>query len=235
MPDRRTFLAAVGALAASGCATRSLGTPESTAVPAPDWRVGNAWTYRRTDGYTKLDAGSPVTRQVTQAGAAAIRVPEKTLWGTYISDSVWANANDLLSGTLSEYGPIIGRFDPPLRLYDFPLFSGKRWEQRLYRIDQAGFRYFMTIAGRVEGWDTMEVAGRPVRVIAIRREMLLGLLPPSLGTNVGNAYRSDTEWYAPELASFVRLDQMERWQPNRGQFGTAPGNWFVWQMERVGT
>ena len=41
--------------------------------------------------------------------------------------------------------------------------------------------------------------------------------------------------FAPELASFVRLDQMERWQPNRGQFGTAPGNWFVWQMERAGT
>jgi hypothetical protein len=234
MPDRRTFLAAVGAFAVSGCATRSLGTPESTAAPAPDWRVGDGWTYRRTDGYTKLDAGSPVTRRVADVGPSGIRITETTAFGTYVDNAMWANPNDMLSGTLSEYGPIIGRFDPPLHFYDFPLVSGKRWNQQLYRIDAAGFRYFMTIEGWVEGWDTMEVAGRPVRVIAIRREMLLGLLPPSLGTNVGNSYRSDTEWYAPELGSFVRLNQMERWQPNRGQFGTAPGNWFVWQMERVG-
>lgn len=235
MTDRRTFLAATAALVLPGCAARPLGTLESTPVPAPGWRVGDRWTYRRTDGYTKLDAGSPVTRRVAELSAAGARVPETTTWGTFVSDSVWANPNDLFSGTLSEYGPITGRFDPPLRLYDFPLVSGKRWQQQLHRIDQAGFRYFMTLSAWVEGWDTMTVGGRAVRVVAVRREMLLGQLPPSLGTSVGNAYRSDTEWYAPELESFVRLNQMERYQPNRGQFGTAPGNWFVWQLQSADT
>jgi hypothetical protein len=234
MVDRRAFIAAAGAWAFAGCATRSLGTPEATVVPPPEWRTGDAWQYRRSDGYTKLDAGSPVTRRVAEVGKAAIRVPETTAWGTFVSDALWANPSDMISGTLSEQGPLTGRFDPPLRFYDFPLASGKRWGQQLHRIDSAGFRYFMTLEGWVEGWDTLAVGGRNVRVIAVRREMLLGLLPPSLGTNVGNVYRSDTEWYAPELGSFVRLNQMERWQPNRGQFGTAPGNWFVWQMERVG-
>ena len=54
-------------------------------------------------------------------------------------------------GTLSEFGPIIGRFEPPLQYYDFPLVSGKRWHQRLYRFDAASFRYFMTLEAWVKG------------------------------------------------------------------------------------
>jgi hypothetical protein len=235
MTNRRAFLTATAALAASGCATRPLGTPESTSVAAPQWRAGDAWIYRRTDGYTKLDAGSPVTRRVAAVGSAGIRITETTAAETYVNDALWATPIAMLSGTLSEYGPIVGRFEPPLRFYDFPLVSGKRWNQQLHRIDSAGFRYFMTIEGWVEGWDDVQVSGRSVRVIAVRREMLLGQLPPALGTNVGNAYRSDTEWYSPELGSFVRLNQMERYQPNRSNFGTAPGSWFVWEMEKAGS
>lgn len=232
---RRTFLTAVGAMALGGCAARPLGTPDSSSAPTPEWRVGNVWTYSRIDGYTKLNAGSPVTRRVAEVGAPGIRVTDTTASNAFINDALWAHPNALLSGTLSEYGPITGRFDPPLRYYDFPLVSGKRWNQRLYRFDQGGFRYFMTLDAWVEGWETMPVAGRAVRVIAVRREFMLGLLPPSLGLGVGNAYRSDTEWYSPELGSFVFLNQMERYQPSRSLLtGLAPGNWFVWQMEKAG-
>jgi hypothetical protein len=49
---------------------------------------------------------------------------------------------------------------------------------------------------------------------------------------MGNSFRWDTEWYAPDLASFVLLDRRERYQPNRARImADAPGNWFVLQLE----
>ena len=44
---RRTFLAAGGAILASACATPPRGGFDATEVPAPQWRVGDSWTFRR--------------------------------------------------------------------------------------------------------------------------------------------------------------------------------------------
>jgi hypothetical protein len=230
--SRRRFLSAAGALALAGCATKPLGIAEPTSVPAPDWKVGDIWTYKRTDAYTKLDAGSPVARRVVESGSAGIRVAETTASNTFINNALYANPNAMLFGTLSEFGPMTGRFEPPLRYYDFPLVSGKTWYQALNRIDSGGFSYYMTINGSVEGWDTLEVAGRRVRAIAIRRYFLLGQLPPGLGMSLGNSFRWDTEWYAPEIGSFVHLDRHERYQPDRNRLmDEAPSDWYLWQIE----
>jgi len=88
---------------------------QSGIVAAPDWRVGDGWTYRRIDGYTKLNAGSPVTRRVAEVGATGIRVSETTASNTYINDALYENPGAMRMGTLSEFGPIIGRFEPPLQ------------------------------------------------------------------------------------------------------------------------
>ncbi|MBS1215310.1 MAG: hypothetical protein H6R20_284 [Proteobacteria bacterium] len=229
---RRRFLSATGAVALAGCATQPLGVADPTSVPAPNWKIGDEWLYKRTDGYTKLDAGSPVARRVVEAGSAGIRITETTASNTFIDNAVYANPSAMLSGTLSEFGPITGRFEPPLQHYDFPLVSGKRWSQRLNRIDSGGFRYFMTLDASVEGWETLEVAGRKLRAIAIRRYFMLGQLPPGLGLSMGNSFRWDTEWYAPDLGSFVTLNRQERYQPERVRImADAPGNWFLLQLE----
>lgn len=228
---RRRFLAASGAFALAGCATRPLGVPDATQVPPPDWKVGDTWVYRRTDAYTGLDAGSPVTRRVTEAGPNAIHVPVTTAAGTFVSDTVFANPSAMLSGTLSGFGPMTGRFVPPLRYYDFPLFSGKKWGQQLNRVDAGGFDNFMTLAASVEGWETFAVAGRKLRAIAIRRYFMLGLLPMGLGLDMGNSFRWDLEWYAPEIGGFVSLDQQERYQPNRFQImSDAPSDWYRYEL-----
>jgi hypothetical protein len=229
---RRRFLSATGAVALVGCATQPLGTAEPTSVPAPDWKPGDEWTYRRTDRFTKLDAGSPVARRVVEVGPAGIRIPETTASNTFINNALFANPNAMLSGTLSEFGPMTGRFEPPLQYYDFPLVSGKRWSQRLNRIDSGGFRYFMTLDGSVEGWETFEVASRKVRALAIRRYFMLGQLPPGLGMSLGNSFRWDLEWYAPEIGSFVTLDRRERYQPERNRLmADAPSDWYLLQLE----
>lgn len=225
--SRRAFLGAIGAVAIAGCAHRTLGSPDPIVAVAPDWKAGEAWTYGRVDGYTRLDAGSPVTRRIT-AHASGLRLVDATVSGGVINEAVFADPNALLYGTLSELGPMRGRFDPALRYYDFPLHAGKRWRQSGYRIDEAGFRDFMTLDAWVEGWEAFEAGGRPVRALAIRRELMLGRLPPSFGTVVGHAYRSDTEWYAPELGTFVRFVQRERHQTARW---TPAANWFVWQLQ----
>lgn len=201
----------------AGCATPRLGTYEATAVPAPSWRVGDGWTYGRTDFYTRLDAGA-VMREVVAVGPSGLRVLTRTLQGQLLDDATYSSSGIEISGNLSEDSPsVAGMLDPPFQRYAFPLASGKQWRQSMTRTDANGSRYPLSASTRVEGWETVSAGGRDVGAILIRRSFNLGPKDPFHGT----LYRDELEWYAPELRGSARL-QIEEWYRERYTGGLAP-------------
>jgi hypothetical protein len=229
--DRRRFLATSAAFLAAGCATegRSLGTLESTQVPAPAWRMGDRWTYRRTDFYTKLDAGT-VTREVVAADDKGIRVMSRTLDGKVLDEAVYASPGIQVSGNLSEDSQAIaGTLKPPYERYAFPLTSSKRWQQTISRTDPGGMHYRVLATTHVQGWETIKAANRDMRAIIIRRDFNLGPKDPFQG----DLYRYEIEWYAPELRGPARL-QIEEWYfeyRDMRKMSQMPGARYLYQLD----
>jgi hypothetical protein len=225
---RRRFIVASGALLLSACATRQGGTYEVAEVPAPSWRVGDRWTYRRTDYYTKLDAGT-VTREVTALSPDGIRIATRTLDGRLLDDATYSSPGIETVGNLSEDSPIAGRLNPPFERYVFPLTSGKQWRQSMTRTDRNGFNNPLWANTRVEGWETVKVAGRDVRAIRVRREFNLGPKDPF----TGNLHRTEIEWYAPDLRGPARI-QVEEWffeNRNKVLQSMRPGARYLYELE----
>ncbi len=223
MTGRRTFLAASGALAVSACATTPIGSAEATQVPAPRWSIGDSWTYRRIDAYNGLDRGV-VTRAVESVTEKGIRVVTRHASGAVSEDALFESPGIQISGTLSEDGLIVGTFAPRLRLYDFPLVSGKRWEQQMTRTDSNQSRYYFTASTQVEGWEEVLLGKRAYRAIIVRRTLRLGSTP----VHKGDLHREDLEWYVPELRARGRLRIFE-WKVFG--FHIVPGYRLNVQME----
>jgi len=204
---RRGFLAASAALALAGCAAgRSLsGAASSEEVPQPVWRVGDRWTYRRTDMFTGLDAGN-VSYVVTAASPGALRIATRNAKGEEIADRRCTRPGLEVEGNLSEDSlAVLGKLEPAYERYAFPLVSGKRWRQKLTRTNGNGATNEMTASTQVEGWERRVVAGRELRTILIRRALNLG--PKDDFT--GDLSHYELEWYAPELRGPARLEVQE--------------------------
>ncbi len=223
---RRAFLTAAGALAVSACATPPLGVFLAAEVPAPAWRSGDRWTYRRTDGYNGVPRGV-LTRTVESADAGGIRFVTRDETGIVLDDALFGSPGVQTSGTLSEDGPVRGAFTPALRMYDFPLYSGKQWGQSLVRADAQGFRTLMRASVRVEGWDDARAGGSLHRSIVIRRNLVLGPKDPFSGI----LYREELEWYAPDLRGAAHKRTDEHIYTGEEAFAWLPGDRFVYALE----
>ena len=223
MTDRRQFLATSGALLLSACATTPLGKPDTTEVAAPKWSVGDSWTYRRIDAYNGLDRGT-VARTVESVSGKGIRVVARHAHGAVSEDALFASPGIQMSGALSEDRVFVGGYAPSLRLHDFPLVSGKRWEQQLICTDSNQSRHHFAASTQVEGWEDLPLAGRTYRAIIVRRTLHLDtrlLYRASL-------HREELEWYVPEIGAGARLRIFE-WLVF--SFHTAPGYRLNVQLE----
>ncbi len=220
---RRRFLAASGALIVAGCATRPIGTYDTAEVPAPSWRVGDRWTYARTDFYTKLDAGN-VTREVVAAGPSGTRLVTVSWNGRLLDDSTYSSPGVQTAGNLSEDSIYIaGTLSPPFERYASPLASGREWRQSMTRTAADGYHNALWASTRVEGWETVKVGGRDVRTILIRRTLNLGPKDPFHS----NLYHYELEWYSPELRGAAQLDVQE-WL--REGWGVNPWTRYIYQL-----
>jgi len=206
----------------AGCATPR-GAYDATEVPAPRWRAGDVWVYRRTDLYTKLPTGI-VTRDVA-ADAPGVRLVTRDAAGRILREAEYESPGIMVSGTLSEDGPVTGTLRPPLEVYAFPLVAGKRWRQTLTRTDASDLRHYMTAAVDIEGWENVRVADRDYRALVIRRRFRLG---PKDSFN-RTVYRTELEWYAPEVRGAARLRVYEDLAP-WGR-GTSTGSRFVCELQ----
>lgn len=216
MLSRRSLLLAGGgaALLAACGAPAMRGTYDLEEVQAPPWRNGQSWTWQRTDSFTKLQAGT-ITRTIAGREGNVIRVRESLVGapGPY-GEAAYASPGVMQSGVLSDFGPVFGRMDPLLPLYLFPLQSGKTWGWRGSRTDPNGFRTPMSMSARVEGWETVQAAGRSYKTVIVSRTFDLGPPDPFRGP----LSRYETEWYAPELGGPVRSHSEEYYYETRGNF-----------------
>ena len=168
-----------------------------------------------------------LTRTVESADAGGIRFVTRNETGIVLDAALFVSPGILASGTLSEDGPVRGTFAPLLRMYDFPLFSGKQWGQSLIRTDAPGFRTFMRASVRVEGWENVQAGGRTQRSIVIRRNLVLGPKDEFSGI----LHREELEWYAPELRGAAHLRTDEMIDTGDDVFGWLPGDRFVYALE----
>ncbi len=167
---RRLVLAAAASptlplLAACG----TTGSPGSgPAAPAPDWRVGDRWTYDVVDGFRQ-----PVTWTETREIIAAdgdgfqLRVAQKgpTVDSTRIER--WPTPGLLRVGAVLDNE--LRTFTPPLPRFEFPLAAGQRWSLFANNVNAATGRpgqinHFV----RVSGWDRTTVAGTTYDTLALR-------------------------------------------------------------------
>jgi len=223
---RRTFLTASSALLLSACATPPRGGFDATEVPAPQWRVGDSWTFRRSDGYNSLPRGV-LTRTVESVDRNGIRFVTTNEAGGVLDDALFESPGIEKSGTLSEDGPVKGVFTPPLRIYDFPLVSGKRWRQSLVRTDANGFRTGTSVSVRIEGWEEARAGDKGYRALVIRRNFMLG----PKDSFSGILYREEVEWYVPELRGAARMQVAEVISARRNVHARIPGDRFLYALE----
>ncbi|MBI4291875.1 MAG: hypothetical protein HY661_10380 [Betaproteobacteria bacterium] len=193
--DRRTFLAAGGTLALSACATPRLGNYESTEVPAPMWRAGDSWIFRRTDAFNGLQRGV-VTRTLGPAGERSMVIVTRDETGRLLENALFESPGVQISGSLSGSELFSGTFTPRLRKYDFPLVSGKEWQQRLTLTDSNGTSSYIAAWSRVEGWEEVRWGVRNFHSMVVRRMLQLGPRPPYYAV----LYREETEWVRAGVA-----------------------------------
>ena len=223
---RRYFLTAGGALTLFACATPPRGSFDAAQAPAPDWRVGDSWTFRRTDGFNNVPRGM-ITRSVDSIDQDGIRIVTRNDAGIALDYAMFPSPGVELSGTLSEDGPVRGVFMPHLLMYDFPLYSGKTWQQSLLRTDANGLRTFMTVSVRVDGWEAIRAGGATHRALVIRRTFMLGPRDPFSGP----LHREELEWYAPELRGAAHMRTKEYLVSWHRRFTWIPGDRFIYQLE----
>jgi len=235
--DRRSFLVSAGALALAGCAMRPAprGVYELTEVPAPTYRVGDRWIYKRTDGYNGLPRGT-LTREVRAVEENGIRIVTQDEHGHILDDARYEAPGLQLAGTFTEDGPMFGRCQTPFREYDFPLVAGKEWRDAFYldRDDPGGIRNYVTASLYAEGWEDIQVAGQSFHALVLRRSLNLGEKSFWYGT----MYRYETEWYVPALRSFARMETIEEYYDRSGGGrrgggggGLRNGDRFLWELE----
>lgn len=211
--QRRSLLAAGGSAALlAACGTPPMrGVYALEDVPQPTWRNGQTWTWQRTDAFTGLPAGT-IERVVVGRDTSAIRVRESIRGAAGpFGEATYSSPGVMLSGMLSDFGPVMGRMEPPLPLHLFPLQSGKTWSWHGSRTDANGFRTGIALTAKVEGWETVQAGGRSYRAVIVSRTFDLG--PPDAFR--GPLMRYETEWYAPELGAPVRLRSEEYYFENR--------------------
>lgn len=228
---RRTFLTAGSALVLSACATPPRGGFDATEVPAPQWRVGDSWTFRRTDGYNGVPRGV-LTRSVESVDQNGIGFVTRNEAGSVLDEALFESPGIEISGTLSEDGPVKGVFTPPLRMVDYPLASGKEWRQSLVRTDANGFRTPMTASVRIEGWEQARAGDKSYRALVIRRNFILGPNNAFIGSMYyGILHREEVEWYVPELRGAARMQVTEFINTRRTRHAWVSGDRFLYALE----
>jgi len=93
-------------------------------------------------------------------------------------------------------------FSPPLKYYEFPLSSGKKWQQTSVETNtKTGEKRTHTLSAAVDGWDTVTTPAGSFKGIKVITNT--ELLDHATGQKT---IGSDTSWYVPELRRSVKSE-----------------------------
>lgn len=206
------LLVATGSfLLLGGCAT-TVGTPGPPAA-APDYRVGDRWVYRVTDGFRNRVTWEE-TYQVTTASPQAIVVSVRAK-GASVDDSrteTWSAPGIVVAGAVFDNDT--RRFEPPLERYRFPLVGGAYWNQEVRDANHDSRPYAgVRRAVRVGGYERITTPAGTFDAIRLQVDMRL---------DDEAFWRWPTEctyvlWYAPAVGMTVR-EEKYAWYSEKGGF-----------------
>ena len=194
-------------------------------VAAPTLTPGQSWTYREINGYNGLQRGI-VVREVTTAANGDIRVVSRSGEGKQLDEARFEQAGLLREGVLNDRAR--GVLTPALALYPFPLTEGRRWSQTVSRDDpEWREKRAVRVDGRVLGWETVRVPAGEFKALKIERRMWLGDRDPFRN----ETWRTETEWYVPELKAPAKLTVREQYREYQLVIGSfLPGEWYTLEL-----
>ncbi|MET0917813.1 MAG: hypothetical protein ABWY07_05230 [Burkholderiales bacterium] len=112
-------------VACGGLESAGSGSP---AAEAPIFRVGDTWVYRATDGFRTPLRWEETHEVIAVApGAITVRVTESGPNARGTRTEVWATPGLLQTGPV--FDEETRRFTVPVKIYDFPMSPGQRWNQ----------------------------------------------------------------------------------------------------------
>jgi len=179
-------VALLTALLAAGCPLdMSKKAAEEEIVTQPEWRVGDRWSFKRTN---LAGASGVVTHQVIAATTDDYTVKVLGLGGEVTRR--WTTEFHLVQETFADGTTV--RYEPPAAFFSWPLKPGATWTQDFQYTDgknDGRYSNVWKVAPGIEAIDT--VTGR-FYVLRIERWS---------GTR-----RLETYWYSPRTRYFVRLE-----------------------------
>ena len=205
-------LAVAIVLGTSGCATTGSPPSSGPAADAPTYRVGDRWVYHVEDGF-RVKSVWDETHEITAIGADGItvRVTQMGPSTNATRTEIWSAPGQVKVGSV--YGNEMRRFAVPLQEYNFPLASGKVWDQRVDNYNEA-----TKLSGninrwvRVSGWE--KVATPAGTYDAVQMQVIMRLDDDTF-------WREATEcnyavWYAPAVGAPVREQKNAQYREKDG-------------------
>jgi hypothetical protein len=198
----RYLVPALLSAALAACAQAPAGTPlesnASAAVPAS--AVGDNWTYRVTDGFTKLVRGTQRHGVVEVAGDRIVT----TVTREDGKEETWVYDRGLNWLKHPVHGLQSFDYAAPYQAFNFPLAPGKTWRTRVTATDPAdGRRFPVWISGVVLGWERVKVPAGEFDALKVKRTVFFDYLEYRIR---GRSEIVEFEWYAPAVKQAVRRE-----------------------------
>ena len=215
--SRRAFLAGAATLFIAGCAglpTGASGPP----VPAPAYAVGDRWVYRARDGFLSPTTWEE-THEVTAVGPQGItvRVTQRGPAVNVMRTEVLSSPGHVRVGAV--FDDETRRFTQDLLRYDFPLESGKSWNQWVHNVNETVRREGdLNRYVRVGGWRKIQTPAGTFDAIGLWVVMHL---------DDDEFWRERTDcryeiWYAPAVNAAVREEKEAQYFEKSGKMDTGP-------------
>lgn len=175
----------------------------STKVEAPSLKIGDSWTYDRTDGWKNLKEYTSVV-VVTAVNEGEIRTEAKRTDNGEITTII---RNKDLNRRAIQVANRKFDSDPYYPTYAFPLEIGKSWEKEVTFTRNFDDRKVVTqLKGEVIGREKVTVPAGTFDALKIvvkgSYNGWSGSAPQ--GSNRWSGQQSETIWYAPEVKNAVK-------------------------------
>ena len=201
LPGFTTMCFGIGGIAVlAGCAGGLGGAGSGPPAEAPEYRVGDRWVYHGNDGF-RVKTEWDETHEVIAIGpdGITVRITLKGPTTNLVRTEIWSAPGQVKVGAV--YDNDTRRFTVPLERYDFPLATGKTWNQWAANYNEATKESgSINRWVRVGGWE--KVATPAGTFDAISMQVLMRL-------DDGTFWRWPTTckyavWYAPAAHAVVR-------------------------------
>ena len=206
----------VAAFAAVGGCAGAPGSGSGPAADAPAYRIGDRWLYHGDDGF-RVKTEWDETHEVTAIGPDGIAARITLKGGLDLTRTeLWSAPGQVKIGAV--YDNTTRRFEVPLQRYDFPLATGKVWNQWVWNYNE-----FTKEKGQinryvsVSGWEKVTTPAGTFD--ALKMQVVMRLDDETFwrfATTCNYAV-----WYAPTAKAVVREERRAQYVEKSGEHGGA--------------